>query len=213
MYWTRMDRKVPRILLLEDGAGDTALRAALDSAGTVTVMGYAAQDALTDALRTAAPDVILVRHETSPSEVQALLDVVRAGRSAAGVILVVDTVDPNDVVASVRAGVEHVVFRGGVDRLRETIERAVTVREPLRRLTARQLEVFRLIVEGQRAAEIAQQLGLSVKTVESHRAEVMKRLGARDVPELVRYAVRVGLVDAQRRREAPVSGREAPPPS
>ncbi len=61
-------------------------------------------------------------------------------------------------------------------------------------LTARQREVLRLLAGGKSTKEIAFFLNLSVKTVETHRAQIMERLGIRDVPGLVRYALRTGLV-------------------
>jgi DNA-binding NarL/FixJ family response regulator len=61
-------------------------------------------------------------------------------------------------------------------------------------LTARQLEVLRLLASGHGTKQIAFDLGLSVKTVESHRAQIMQRLQIRDLPRLVLYAVRHGLV-------------------
>jgi DNA-binding NarL/FixJ family response regulator len=61
-------------------------------------------------------------------------------------------------------------------------------------LTARQREILQLIAEGQSTKEIAFLLGVSVKTVEAHRAQLMLRLGIHDVAGLVRYAMRVGLV-------------------
>jgi DNA-binding NarL/FixJ family response regulator len=61
-------------------------------------------------------------------------------------------------------------------------------------LTARQREVLRLVAGGKSTKEIAFLLNLSVKTVETHRAQIMERLGIRDVAGLVRYAIRTGLV-------------------
>ena len=61
-------------------------------------------------------------------------------------------------------------------------------------LTARQREVLRLVAGGMSTKEIAYALNLSVKTVETHRAQIMERLGIRDVAGLVRYALRTGLV-------------------
>ena len=61
-------------------------------------------------------------------------------------------------------------------------------------LTARQREVLRLVAGGKSTKEIAFFLNLSVKTVETHRAQIMERLGIRDVAGLVRYALRTGLV-------------------
>lgn len=61
-------------------------------------------------------------------------------------------------------------------------------------LTARQREVLRLIAGGKSTKEIAFLLNLSVKTVETYRAQLMERLGIRDVAGLVRYALRTGLL-------------------
>jgi DNA-binding NarL/FixJ family response regulator len=61
-------------------------------------------------------------------------------------------------------------------------------------LTARQRQVLRMVVEGRTMKEIAARLGLSIKTVEAHRAQMTERLGIHDVPGLVRYAMRTGLL-------------------
>ena len=66
----------------------------------------------------------------------------------------------------------------------------------LDRLTARQREILQLIAEGHGTRDIAARLGLSVKTVESHRSQLMDRLDIHDVPGLVRFAVRTGLVSS-----------------
>lgn len=65
-------------------------------------------------------------------------------------------------------------------------------------LTARQREVLKHIAEGWSTKEIAQRLGISPKTVEAHRTQLMERLGIRDIPGLVRYAIRVGLVTLEK---------------
>jgi DNA-binding NarL/FixJ family response regulator len=66
--------------------------------------------------------------------------------------------------------------------------------DPLEALTPRQREVLQLVAEGHTSKEIAERLGLSFKTVEAHRAQIMERLGLQDLAGLVRFAVRVGLV-------------------
>jgi len=63
-------------------------------------------------------------------------------------------------------------------------------------LTPRQQEVLRLLAEGRSTKEIAFQLELSIKTIETHRAQIMERLGLHDIAGLVRYAVRTGIVQA-----------------
>lgn len=61
-------------------------------------------------------------------------------------------------------------------------------------LTARQLEILRLIVRGKSTREIANGLGLSIKTVETHRSQIMKRLQIYDVAGLVLFAVREKII-------------------
>ena len=63
-------------------------------------------------------------------------------------------------------------------------------------LTPRQRQVLQLIAEGHSTKEIAHRLNLSVKTVETHRAQLMERLQIREIAGLVKYAIRHGLVTA-----------------
>lgn len=65
---------------------------------------------------------------------------------------------------------------------------------PLERLTPRQREILQLLAEGHPTKAIAGKLNLSVKTVETHRAQLMDRLDVHDVAGLVRFAIRTGLV-------------------
>lgn len=68
----------------------------------------------------------------------------------------------------------------------------------LDRLTFRQREVFQLIAEGHSTIEIAEILNISAKTVETHRAALMNRLEMHDIPSLVRYAIKVGVIALDR---------------
>ena len=67
----------------------------------------------------------------------------------------------------------------------------------LEQLTLRQREILQHIAEGQNTKQIADLLGISVKTVESHRLQLMERLRIHDVPGLVRFAIRTGLVSTE----------------
>ena len=69
---------------------------------------------------------------------------------------------------------------------------------PLEALTPRQREILQLIAEGSSTKQIAARLDVSIKTVETHRALLMERLGIHDIAGLVRFAVRVGLVQGDR---------------
>ena len=101
--------------------------------------------------------------------------------------------DEHRTAGWIRAGVEEVVRHDAAGQTAEAVRRALEVRQPLARLSPRQIEVLRLITEGLTSREIASRLGLSEKTVETHRSAVAQRLGIRDVAGLVRYAARVGL--------------------
>jgi DNA-binding NarL/FixJ family response regulator len=68
--------------------------------------------------------------------------------------------------------------------------------DPLAGLTERQREILQLIAEGKTTKEIAFDLEVSAKTVETHRARMMERLGIHDVPGLVRFAIRAGIVSS-----------------
>jgi DNA-binding NarL/FixJ family response regulator len=67
----------------------------------------------------------------------------------------------------------------------------------LKRLTPRQREILTLIAEGNTMRDIAGALDISVKTVESHRAQLMERLDIHEVARLVRFAIRMGLVKVE----------------
>jgi DNA-binding CsgD family transcriptional regulator len=64
------------------------------------------------------------------------------------------------------------------------------------RLTPRQREIVQLLAEGKSSKEVAVALGISVKTAETHRANIMRRLDCHSVSELVRYAIRNHIVEA-----------------
>ncbi len=67
------------------------------------------------------------------------------------------------------------------------------IRDPLAALSRREREVLQLVVEGKTSAEIADTLFLSVKTVETYRSRLMQKLGIRDIPALIKFAIQHGL--------------------
>ncbi len=71
---------------------------------------------------------------------------------------------------------------------------ASSLAQALRVLTPREVEVLRLVAEGRTNQEIADQLTLSIKTVQTHRANVMEKLELRDITHLVRFAIHHGLI-------------------
>lgn len=80
------------------------------------------------------------------------------------------------------------------ERREQALEEALGGEAELAVLTPRQKEILQLIAEGQSTRSISETLGVSIKTVEAHRANLMERLGIYDVPGLVRLAVRSRLV-------------------
>lgn len=190
--------KAIRILMLEDSAADAELiRHELDRAGLITVIERVdSEEAFASAVRDFAPDVVLSDHTLGQFHSRAAQKILRELRPTAAFIIVTGAITGAQSVAAIRAGVEDLVLKANLGRLSTSIDEALSVRRPLHKLTERQVEVLTLVAEGHRTREIAKRLRLSVKTVESHRGEIMKRLQMHDVVSLVRYAMRVGLVTA-----------------
>lgn len=185
-----------RLLLLEDSEADADLiEAELERAGMPPeVRRVDSRDAFVAALREFEPDIVLSDDSLGQFNALAALELVRGIRPATPVIVVSGACDERTTVACVRSGVEDVVAKHDLRRLAASIKVALDVRRGLERLSPRQLQVLRLVTEGDTTRDIARRLRLSVKTVESHRTELMKRLELHDVVALVRYAIRVGIV-------------------
>ena len=185
-----------RVLLLQDKHADPRVVGdALDRAGISAEIASAdCESSFVGALTDFAPDVVVADHAAGDFKALSALEILRRVRPTAPLILFAESVNGAQAVAFVRAGAEDLVLKANIARLPAAINSAVSVRRPLEKLTRRQIEVLRLVAEGRRTREIAKELKLSVKTVESHRGELMKRLGVRDVVSLVHYAMRVGLI-------------------
>jgi DNA-binding NarL/FixJ family response regulator len=151
------------------------------------------EEAFISALREFAPEVVLSDHTLPQFDAPAALTLLRKLRPTTPFIIVSGSFHGEKTVACLRAGAEDVILKANLSRLPSSISHAVSIRRPLNKLTPRQIEILRMVADGHRTREIASKLKLSVKTVESHRGEVMKRLEMHDLVTLVRYAVRVGL--------------------
>jgi DNA-binding NarL/FixJ family response regulator len=141
-----------------------------------------------------SPDVVLSDHSLGTFDAQSALALLHSIRPTTPFILVTGVLNSEATVACIRGGAEDLIMKDNLSRLAASITKAVQLRRALEKLTPRQIEVLRMVAEGHRTREIATRLKLSVKTVESHRGEIMKRLAIHDVVGLVRYAMRVGLV-------------------
>jgi DNA-binding NarL/FixJ family response regulator len=140
-----------------------------------------------------------------------ILSILRAG--AAGCLL--KDADLNEMMLAIRT-----VHRGGsylspeiADRMVQNYvrfaEKPGEARPQRELLSVREREILQLVAEGLGNQAIAQRLTLSVKTVEAHKAHISQKLGVRGRTELIKYAIRKGLIDLE--MERPIREREAIP--
>jgi len=150
------------------------------------------------------------------------LEVVRLGREASPATKMIVTTRRDDrktVLECLRAGARGVVLKGGGDaELREALVKVyqgsiylapaldasvlflrspkAVASDPMEKLSAREYQVFSMLVEGMRAKEVAARLELSPKTVDTYRASLMKKLDIHDLAGLVKFAMHKNLVRA-----------------
>jgi DNA-binding NarL/FixJ family response regulator len=140
--------------------------------------------------------LILTMHESDPL----IREVLDAG--ASGFLLKSDAT--RDLVSAVDAirrnksyftsHVAQLVLDGYLDKKKKPAP--ADGDQPTLRLTPRQREIVQLLAEGKSSKEVAASLDLSVKTAETHRANIMRRLDCHSVSELVRYAIRNNIIQA-----------------
>lgn len=142
-------------------------------------------------MRRASPMVkviLLTRHDEDPYVTEALRAGVRGyvlkSQGAPDLLQAIDLVSRGGVYLS--PGISRAV----VDAYRNQVELAA---DPL---TPRERQVLQLVGEGKSTKDVARLLDISVKTAESHRARLMRKLGIHETASLVRYAIRQGLVEA-----------------
>ena len=88
--------------------------------------------------------------------------------------------------------VSEILFADLISRSERSANRA----EPGRRLTGREREIVQLVAEGQSNKEVANKLGISVRTAETHRAHILRKLNLDSIAGLVRYAIRNKMIEA-----------------
>jgi DNA-binding NarL/FixJ family response regulator len=138
------------------------------------------------------PEIRMLMLSMSDSE-QYLFEALKAGASG----YVLKSGADEDIVDACRATMrgESFLYPSAVNTLvRDYIDRGENEQPDI--LTPRELEVLKLIAEAHTSKEIAEQLVISVKTVERHRQNILDKLGLRDRVELTRYAIRRGLIQA-----------------
>lgn len=196
------------------------LRRLLESEGDIEVLAEAGDGReVLEAVAKHQPEVVILDITMPKLGGLETLERLRAQHPSVKVILLSVHGDPPFIQAAVSLGADGYVLKSG--RVAEVLSavRAVVkggsyfsppvakeivqqlrtpgrnAAEPFSVLSSREREVLQLIAEGLSAKEIAADLGISTKTVEAHRTSVMRKLGARKATELVRYALRHGLIE------------------
>ena len=211
-----------RVLLAEDHHLVRAgLRALLDPVPDIEVVGEAGDGREALALLKNKPADVAILDISMPG-MNGLEAAVRMADDAPTTKVVILTMHSNEeyVLRALRAGVAGFLLKDAGTAELEGAIRAVVRGEtylspgvskkvvegylgrsgnvhPLDSLTPRQREVLQLIAEGYSTKQIAGLLGVGVKTIETHRTQLMDRLGIHEIAGLVRYAVRVGLVSPE----------------
>lgn len=212
-----------RLLVADDHAiVREGLRAVLEGSGEVEVIGEAANgdDAIAKA-RELRPDVTLLDIGMPEVDGLAACRRITAENPEARVLILTVHAEEQFFFEALRAGAHgYILKRSTGEELRRAIStaaqggtwlspelagslvedfvaraRAGAGDEGLGVLSAREREVIKLVAEGRTNAEIADVLSISVKTVQTHRAHAMEKLGLHERTALVRYAIRMGLIE------------------
>lgn len=211
------------LLLVDDHALIRAgVRALIQDIPGYTVIGEASDGAqLLEKFSTLQPDIVLLDLSMKHTGGLVALQQLKAAYPQSKVLILSMHTDPELIMRALESGahgyllkdttaneLEHALLalRNNERYLSPAIAHTVINQALIRsqsptsqvadnhNLTARQLEILRLIVRGKSTREIAQGLGLSIKTVEAHRSQIMKRLQIFDVAGLVLFAVREQII-------------------
>ncbi len=192
----------------------TGLRALLEAETDLRVIGEAAATAAaTKVVTDRRPDVLVLDLQMPGADPAA--DIARLRASVPGTQIVVLTMrsDPRRARDLLRAGAAGYVLKQAAERNLTAAIRAAAVggtyvdpqlggamakleANPLDELGAREIELLRLVALGHTNREIGERLFLSVRAIEVNRAKLMQRLGVDSRPELVRFAIAHGVIDA-----------------
>jgi DNA-binding NarL/FixJ family response regulator len=191
-----LDRQPDMQVVAEAGDGAEAVALALRERPDICVLDVAMPKMTglqaTVEIRLHAPEISVLVLSMHDDE-RYLYEAMKAG--AAGYVLKreADTVLV-DAVRAVARGEPFMTNAAERSLVREWMQDDST--GPVEPLTLREREVLKLIAEAHTNREIGEVLHLAEKTVESHRANLLRKLGMRDRVELVRYAIRRGLIEA-----------------
>lgn len=195
---------VPTVFIVDD---DPALRKSLTwliESVDLTAEAYESAAAFLEAFGEDRPGCIVCDIRMPGMSGLDLQERLRANGSQIPVIILTGYGDVTTAVRAMKAGASDFLEKPVADQvLIEQIQRAISrdatwragrgeqqlLGERLRRLTRREQEVMSLVIEGYSSRQIAAQLGVSFKTVEAHRAKVMRKMQAKSVPHLIRMSL------------------------
>jgi len=191
-----------RVLIADDhGIVRSGLRLLLERQADIEVIAEAADGAeARDIAVRERPDLaILDLKMPKLTGLQATREI-KAQVPATAILILSMHDDERYLTEALKAGASGYVLKTQADTDLLAAIRAVERGEPFtpdleRSLTPREEEIVKLVAEANTTKEIAAILHLSEKTVENHRANAMRKLGMRDRVELVRYAIRRGLIE------------------
>ncbi len=186
--------EIIRVVMVEANEDDAAkILDVLREAGMkIEFQRVQSEEELATALQQFQPDVVLSEYSLPALQYRDTIKVVQALRPRTPVILVGGKLRNEDAGSCVRAGADSFVSKLNLFVLPLAVRSAIEARAPLFKLTTRQMEVMRLVASGYRTREVAKALKLSEKTVETHRHQLMRKLGLESTAGLVRYAMRCG---------------------
>jgi DNA-binding NarL/FixJ family response regulator len=211
-----------RVLLVDDHPLVRAgVRRVLEGASDIEVLGEASDGAAAlEAMRELRPDVVILDLGMPGMDGVSVLRRARLILPAVKILVLTMHASPEYVALAIQAGADgYLLKESAVQELLVAIQTVVAgrafhspqiqlelarlvrngadgaTRSPeLDRLSDRERDVLRAIAEGSSTKEIAGRFGISTRTVETHRASVMRKLGLRSVALLTQFAIRVGLV-------------------
>lgn len=183
-----------KVVMMESNEADAEKIVEVLKAAGIEVSAVRAQteEALSNAIRNFKPDVVLSEYALPTIDFRGTIEVVQSLAPRTPVIVIGGPLRTEDSGSCIRAGAESFVSKLNLSVLPHAIRSAVEARAPLFKLTTRQMEVMRLVASGYRTREVARALQLSEKTVETHRHQLMRKLGIESTAALVRYAMRCG---------------------
>ena len=189
------DRAAIRVLIVEANEADTekVLGVLREADMEITHETVQSEEGLATALETFEPDVVLSEYSLPLIDFRGAIRIVQETSPSTPVIVVGGLLRTEDSGSCMRAGAESFVSKLNLAVLPHAVRSAIEARTPLLKLTTRQMEVMRLVASGYRTREVAKALNLSEKTVETHRSQLMRKLGLETTASLVRYAMRCGL--------------------